>query len=118
MNKYNATKTTVDGIVFDSKKEATRYGQLKLLERAGKISDLKIQPRYLLQESFKTPVIDQNGVKIKDKTIRKIEYVADFEFKMGEVVVVEDVKGFQTAIFKLKLKLFLKKFPELAFIMT
>ena len=80
--KYKNKKVEIDGIKFDSKKEANRYCELKLLERAGKIFDLKLQPRFLLQENF----------KYKNKTYRKIEYVADFEYTENGQTVVEDVK--------------------------
>lgn len=90
-NKYNNKKTIIDGIQFDSKKEANRYWQLRMLERSGAIAQLELQPRY--------PIII-NGEKI-------CTYVADFRYfdlKLGKEVV-EDVKGIQTAIFKLKKKL-------------
>ena len=100
-SKYKAKKTVVDGITFDSKKEARRYQELKLLEMAGAIKDLVLQPRFLLQDKF----------KYKGKTERKIEYVADFKYldtKTGRVVV-EDTKGYRPDVYKLKRKLFLKK---------
>lgn len=106
MSKYYATKTTVDGITFDSKKEAQRYAELKRLERCGAIRDLRLQPEYPLQDSFK-----KNG-----KTYRKIAYKADFEYfdiQKGKVVV-EDVKGVKTEVYKLKKKLFEYKYPELS----
>ena len=65
MNKYGNRKIIVDNIKFDSIKESIRYKELVLLQKTGKIQDLKLQPRFLLQESFK-----KNG-----KTYRKIEYV-------------------------------------------
>ena len=89
--------------LFDSAKEAQRYRELKLLERAKQISDLELQPRFLLQESFK-----KNG-----KTYRKIEYVADFKYIEKGKTKVEDVKGLQTDVFKIKHKLFEKKYPDL-----
>lgn len=103
MSKYNSTKVTLDGIKFDSKKEARRYKELKLLERAGEIKDLKLQPRYTLQESFKH----------EGATIRKIVYVADFQYeeKDGQLVV-EDTKGYRTETYKLKKKLFLKRYGD------
>mgnify|MGYP003506894038 CR=1 FL=1 len=103
MNKYRNKKIQIDRYVFDSIAEGQRYRELALLERAGKISDLKLQPRFLLQESFK-----KNG-----KTYRKIEYVADFQYKENGRIIVEDVKGMQTDVFKLKHKLFEKKYPDL-----
>lgn len=101
-SKYSSAKTDIDGIRFDSKKEAEFYAELKLREKAGEISHLRLQPRYLLQEAFK-----YNG-----KQHREIEYVADFEYiENGETVVV-DVKGFKTAVYMLKKKLFLYKYGD------
>lgn len=102
--KYNAKKTIVDGITFDSKKEAARYSQLKLLEKTGVIYNLELQPHFLLQDKF----------RYKGKTFRKVEYVADFRYtdKTG-ATVVEDVKGFKTDVYSLKKKLFLYKYGEL-----
>ena len=99
-HKYHAKKTTVDGTTFDSRKEAERYKELKALERVGKIDRLELQPRFELQESFKH----------KGKTIRKIEYVSDFLYRDLSTLelVVEDVKGVKTDVYKLKKKLFLK----------
>lgn len=100
--KYHNRKTVVDGITFDSKKEANRYIELKQAVKQGIIKDLVLQPRFELQESF----------KLKGKTIRKIEYIADFSYtdvKNG-ITVVEDVKGIKTDVFKLKEKLFLKRY--------
>ena len=99
-HKYHAKKTAVDGITFDSRKEAERYKELKALERVRKIDGLELQPRFELQESFKH----------KGKTIRKIEYVADFLYLDLSTLelVVEDVKGVKTDVYKLKKKIFLK----------
>lgn len=104
MNKYRNRKIVVDNIRFDSNLEAIRYRQLKLLLRAGEISNLELQPRFLLQDSFK-----KNG-----KTYRKIEYIADFQYIENGKTIVEDVKGIQTDVFKLKHKIFEKKYPELS----
>lgn len=104
MSKYNSRKTIVDGIKFDSLKEANRYYDLKLLERVGEIKDLELQPRFLLQESF----------KLRGVTHRRIEYVADFKYfdvKEG-TWIVEDTKGFKTDVYRLKKKLFLKMYGE------
>ena len=102
-SKYKNKKTQIDMYIFDSVKEARRYKELKLLEQAGEISNLELQPHFLLQESFK-----KNG-----KTYRKIEYIADFKYIENGKTKVEDVKGVQTDVFKLKHKLFEKKYPEL-----
>ena len=73
MNKYRNKKVQVDMYVFDSIAESKRYKELKLLERAGEISELELQPKFLLQEGFK-----KNG-----KTYRKVEYIADFMYCQG-----------------------------------
>jgi hypothetical protein len=108
-NKYRAIKTTVDGIRFDSKGEARRYGELRLMERAGVISKLTLQPRFLLQEAF----TDSEG-----KRHRKIEYVADFEYMEDGRDVVEDFKGVETPVFKLKRKMLLKAHTDIVFRVT
>ena len=102
-NKYGNVKIKVDGHTFDSKKEADRYYELKLMQRAGMITDLELQPEYILQEGFK-----KGG-----KTWRPIIYRADFRYKdeRGNVVV-EDVKGFRTKEFEIKQKLFEYKYEE------
>ena len=102
-SKYKNKKTQIDMYVFDSAKEAKRYKELKLLEQAGEISNLVLQPRFLLQEGFKK----------NEKTYRKIEYIADFQYNENGKTIVEDVKGLQTDVFKIKHKLFEKKYPEL-----
>jgi len=81
MNKYNAQKTTIQGITFDSKKEASRYLVLLSREQAGEITDLQCQPRW--------PLV-VNGVKVS-------RYTADFSYttKDGEYIV-EDVKSTAT----------------------
>ena len=103
MNKYRNKKVIVDGEEFDSKKEGNRYKELKLLLKAGEISNLELQPKFLLQDSFK-----KNG-----KTFRKIEYIADFQYIENGKTIVEDVKGMQTDVFKLKHKIFEKVYPDL-----
>lgn len=106
MSKYHAKKTTVDGITFDSKKEAERYCELKLLEKAGEITHLTLQPVFELQPKFK-----KNG-----KMIRAITYTADFmycEEASGGGVVVEDVKGMRTQQFELRRKMFEYVNPDL-----
>ena len=103
MNKYKNKKVILDDYVFDSIQESRRYKELKLLLKAGKIQNLELQPHFLLQESFK-----KNG-----KTYRKIEYIADFKYIENGKTIVEDVKGMQTDVFKLKHKLFEKKYQDL-----
>lgn len=89
MTKYHAVKTTIDGIVFDSKAEAARYNTLKLLERNGDIKLLVIHPVYPLTV---------NGQKIG-------KYIADFSYYENGRHIVEDVKGVKTPIYRLKKKL-------------
>lgn len=90
-NKFNAVKEVIDGIKFDSKTEARRYRELKLLERAGKIKDIEVQPVYILLKSVKF-----SG---DDRAKPAMRYTADFRYydiDKGEVVV-EDVKSKATA---------------------
>lgn len=103
MSKYRAKKTVIDGIKFDSKKEAKRYIALKELEKKGNIEKLMLQPRFLLQEGFR-----KNG-----KAYRKIEYVADFMYEQDGKLIIEDVKGIKTDVYKLKQKLFEKRYQDL-----
>ena len=101
-SKYSSAKTDVDGIRFDSKKESEFYAELKLREKAGEITHLRLQPRYLLQEAFKH----------EGKQYREIEYVADFEYIENGKTVVVDVKGFRTAVYMIKRKLFLYRYGD------
>ena len=94
--KYRNKKTSIDGIRFDSKREANRYIELKLLERAGAIKDLKRQVPYIL--------ID------KSRYGRAIKYVADFVYYEDDKLVVEDVKGVRTPVYKLKKRLMAERF--------
>lgn len=95
--KYNNVKTEVDGIRFDSKKEAKRYTELKLLEKAHKIARLKIQPSFKLQVQG-VPICFDNG--------RQAVYRADFQYldleKNSTTLRIEDVKGMKTPVYKLK----------------
>ena len=104
-HKYHAQPVTVDGIRFDSKREASRYGELKLLERDGQIRNLEVHPRYVLQDAFTRP----NGAKV-----RAIFYEADFQYVDAATgsLVVEDTKGAETKVFRLKRKLFWRRYPD------
>jgi hypothetical protein len=98
-SKYHAQPTVVDGIRFHSKREAQRYGELKLLETHGRIHGLELQPAYPLD------VLGLASSKIGT-------YVADFKYCecltphdcMCMALVVEDVKGVKTALYKWKKK--------------
>lgn len=104
-HKYGAKKTTVDGIKFDSKAESKRYEELKLLEKAGKIKDIVLQPKFTLQPSF------TKG----DKKYQAIKYKADFAYYDIEECkqVIEDVKGYKTKEYLIKKKMFEYVFPDL-----
>lgn len=96
MSKFRNIKTTVDGIKFDSKKEANRYTQLRFLESAGEITNLELQPKFVLIGASGEPLTYDNG--------RKMVYIADFkytEWSTGQEVI-EDVKGHKTAVYKIK----------------
>lgn len=111
MSKYHAKKTVVDGIVFDSLKEARRYGVLKALENAGEISGLRRQVEFLLIPEQREPdTVGVRGGVHKGKLLeRKVTYIADFTYFKGHEYVVEDVKGYKGGgayeVFKLKRKM-------------
>lgn len=90
-SKYGNQPTMVDGIKFDSKKEATRYGELKLMEKAGQISDLRVHTRW---ELF-----------VNEQLICNYESDFDYLSAVFGYRKVEDTKGVRTAVFKLKKKL-------------
>ena len=94
--KYNNTKTTIDGIKFDSIRESNRYRELKLLEKAGHITDLVLQPKFELIPKY----------TINGRNVRKMEYIADFQYTENGKTVVEDAKGFKTKDYLIKKKLF------------
>ena len=106
-NKYKTKKVTIDGIVFDSQKEAKKYCELKLLKRAGEIADFQLQPEFVLQEGFRA----KSG-----QWIRPIKYKADFRIihTDGKEVVI-DTKGFKTKDYLIKRKMLLKKYPDIYF---
>ena len=105
-NKYKNRKVIVDGELFDSKKEALRWGQLKSLEKIKAISDLQRQVKYTLIPSQK----DENGKVIE----QKCSYIADLVYRQNGQIVVEDVKGYRKggayAVFVIKRKLMLQKY--------
>lgn len=101
-NKYGNKKVFIDGIKFDSKREANYYSKLKLLEKGQVIKDLELQKAYELQPSF----------KLGNKTYRKITYLADFCYKTTEddKLHVVDTKGFRTKEYMLKKKMMAYKY--------
>ena len=97
-NKYNARRVTVDGISFDSRKEADYYSALKLQLRAGLIKGFCRQPRFPLTEN----------------SLRAVEYVSDFiVFNNDGTADIIDVKGMETDVFRLKMKQMRERFPKL-----
>lgn len=103
MNKYRNKKMVLNGRVYDSKKEMLRAIQLKQMEKVGMISDLQEQVRFTLQEPF----VNNCG-----KKIREICYIADFVYNENGKQIVEDCKGIRTDVFKIKHKMFEKRYPE------
>lgn len=109
MTKYNAQKTTVEGITFDSKLEAERFIQLRLLEKADEISALVLQPEFQILRGFVNP---ETGEKVKSRF-----YVGDFQYidNATNKIVVEDTKGMETAEFRLKWSLVKSMYPQFEF---
>ena len=97
--KYHNRKVEINGIIFDSAKEAKRYAELRLMERAGMISDLQRQVVFNLIPNLK----DDSGRVLE----RAVKYIADFAYIQDGVAVVEDVKGLRTREYVLKRKMML-----------
>ena len=85
--KYGSRKAERGAMRFDSQKEARRYDELMTMLRAGLISDLRLQPQFTLQESYVTEAGER---------IRAVRYTADFSYRFGGKLVVEDVKSAPT----------------------
>lgn len=109
MNKYRvapAAARTMDGITFDSKAEMKRYQELRMLERAGRVKDIELQPKYVLLAPF----------TYRKKKYRGITYRADFRYFDSSIGwVVEDVKGYSTDSYRIKKQLLLSQHPEITF---
>lgn len=121
--KYGNTKVIMDGIQFDSKREAARYQELRLLERAGRISGLQTQVKYVLiptqrEASFEVYKSGPNKGRRKPGKVLECEcsYIADFVYDQDGDTVVEDVKGYRDpasagyAKFVIKRKLMLERY--------
>jgi hypothetical protein len=98
MAKYGNRKIIRDGIEFDSIKECQRYCELKLMQRAGVISDLKLQVPF---ELLPTQRIDGKVVE------QAVKYIADFVYKQDGQTVAEDTKGYKTEKYIMKRKMML-----------
>lgn len=109
MTKYHAQKTTVDGITFDSRLEGERFQQLRLLEKAGEIWQLRLQVELQIFCGYINP---DTGEKTKSSF-----YIADFMYTDMEnrKIIVEDTKGMETPEFKLKWKLVQSMYPQYEF---
>lgn len=104
-SKYHASRAMIDGIVFASHKESRYYLSLKSREKRGEITDLTLQPEFILQEEFY-----RNG-----KKYRPIKYIGDFRYVEDGHIVVVDVKGYRTKEYMIKKKLFLYRYPDIEF---
>lgn len=116
-SKYGSRKQTVSGITFDSRKEAQRFQELRLLERAGEIFDLRLQVKYVLiptqrEASLETYKSGPNKGRRKPGKVLEHEcaYIADFVYTRGGETIVEDTKGFRTEVYKIKRKLMLERY--------
>lgn len=114
--KYFSKKATIDGITFDSKKEADRYLVLKQREQRGEISDLQLQVPFILIPAQYETVTEYTPKTHKDKKVqklieKKLTYIADFVYTENGKIIVEDVKGYKKstayAVFAIKRKLML-----------
>ena len=120
MSKYNSRKAVVDGITFDSGREAERYAQLKLLQKAGKISGLSLQVRFdLLPAQYAETCGEfytkgpKKGQQKRGKCIEKaVTYIADFVYCENGRMIVEDAKGCRTKDYIIKRKLFRWRYGE------
>ena len=96
--KYSNEPVYINGIRFDSKHEGNRYQELLLMQRAGKIKDLRLQVKFELIPAQRTA---------KGKYVPPVTYTADFVYERNGQFVAEDAKGFKTDVYKLKKKLML-----------
>jgi hypothetical protein len=99
-SKYAAVPTTIDNVRFSSKKEAARYLELKMLQKAGEIHGLELQPKFQLY-------VGKVGERIERGDKPVCSYIADFRYREGPkgVLIIEDVKGMKTPVYRLKKKM-------------
>lgn len=111
-SKYHNKPLNIDGMHFDSRGEFERWQELRLLERVGEISNLRRQVAYeLIPAQYEPPTTDSKGRTRRGRLLeRKCTYVADFVYQSGSKSIVEDYKGVQTEVFKLKKKLMLWRY--------
>jgi hypothetical protein len=113
-SKYGNRKVRLDGVVFDSRKEARRYAELSLLQKAGDISDLQRQVEFELipaQYAPSSETYKRGAQKGKQKPGKLLErrccYIADFVYRQHGELIVEDTKGVRTKEYIIKRKLML-----------
>lgn len=110
-SKYHSRKIVVGGETFDSQKEFRRFHQLRLLECAGRIENLKRQVKYELIPAQYAMLPDRKGKLRRSCVERSVTYIADFVYSEDGETVVEDVKGYKGgqayAVFTIKRKLML-----------
>ena len=105
--KYHNEKVVLDGITFDSKKEARYYANLLIQKKAGIVKEFELQPVFILQDGYRT----KDG-----KKVREIIYKADFRVTYTDRrQVVIDVKGHKTKEYLLKKKMLLFRYPDIEF---
>ena len=106
MTKYHAKQTIVNGIKFPSILEANRYSQLLLLLRAGEIANLKLQVEFVINQAYTDA---ETGERM-----RSVIYIADFMYfdVRTKRTVVEDTKGIETAVFKIKWRQVKELYPQ------
>ena len=112
MSKYGtapAAHRTYLGIRFDSKAEMNRYLELLALERVGKVRDIELQPEFVLIPGF---------THAEAGKLRPLKYRADFRYQetAGNRIIVEDVKGCRTDVYRIKRTLLLWRYPDLHFV--
>lgn len=109
MNKYHNRKVKVNGLVYDSKRELRRWNELLLLQRAGQITDLKRQVKFVLipAQHEESTIGKRGGIKQGKLIERECSYIADFVYTENGKMVVEDTKGCKTKDYIIKRKLML-----------
>lgn len=104
--KYKNKITEVDGIRFDSRKEAAYYEDLLWQQRTGAVKSIELQPEFVLQP----------GYEVAGKKIRPIIYKADFKVtEASDHVYYVDTKGMRTQVYMIKKKMLLYKYPDIDF---
>lgn len=125
-NKYNAKKKEIDNIKFDSEIESNFYLTLKQQKKDNIIQDFSCHPKFILQDKFiiynneviegSNPIFNKTKNKYKLKVYRAITYEGDFLVKQNNIQALIDIKGgILTTEFKIKMKMFIKKYPFIKF---